>query len=120
VISAAPATDADLVRFYGTRPPCTVRAMAVRAGDEIFGVVGLARLDNAWLFFSDYRPEFKWALRKSTTLKAILKVRDWIRGQRVPVVALRDPDEPDSDRLLTKFGFVPDDGTDGGLYRWHS
>lgn len=120
MIDARPAREADLVELYGMRPPCTVRALALRADGELVGILGLARLEDAWLFFSDYRPEMKWALRKTASLRAILGVRDWIRAARGPVVAMRDEGEPDSDRILRKFGFVPDEGTDGGLYRWHS
>jgi hypothetical protein len=103
------------------RPPCTIRALVGKVDGEVFGAIGLARLPEGMLFFSDYDPEFKWALRTRATLKGVLQVRDWVRKSRLPVMALADKNEPDSDRLLQKFGFTQVDACEvGGVYQWHS
>ncbi len=115
------ATREDFDAVIGRQPPVTVQAIAALADGEAYAVIGIARMDGQWVLGSTYRPEFKRWLRHPTALKAVLKMQQIIRQRGVPVIAIADRNEPDSDRLMHRLGFEwVDETDDGGLYRWHS
>ena len=121
MIEVRPATAADLESFYGGPPPVTLQAWVGLVDDAVFGVIGLARMDYGVVFFSDYRPDARRHLRRMATLRLIRSMREVIRQRRVPVLALADANEPDSDKLLTRLGFEFVEAVEGGgLYKWHS
>lgn len=121
MITSRWASAADLEKLYGQTLPVTVRAQVALADGEPFAAVGLARVGERQVLFSDYLPGTRDWLRKPAALKAILAIRNAIRERRGPVVALADRYEPDSDRLMIRLGFeFVEETEDGGLYRWHS
>lgn len=114
------ATAADLDAYYGERPAQTVRAVILALDDEPAAVVGLANEGGYYKLFSEYKPQFKPYLRSMTTLRAIKAVMRMIKQARLPVVAVEQPNEPDSPRLLARMGFVfHNDSDSGAVHEWH-
>lgn len=82
-------------------------------------IVGLANEGSYWKLFSEYKPEFKRYLQSMATLRAIKKVILMIGDCRLPVVAVTQPNEPDSPRLLERLGFVfHNESEEGSVYEW--
>lgn len=118
-IGSRPATAADVDRYYGARPRQTVKAMILTLDGNPAAIVGLANEGSYWKLFSEYKPEFKRYLQSMATLRAIKKVILMIGDCRLPVVAVTQPNEPDSPRLLERLGFVfHNESEEGSVYEW--
>lgn len=111
----------DPEKIYGQPVPITLQGAVGLNDGEPFVIMGLARYEGGVYLFSDYRPGTKEWLKSPAILRGFFAVRDLIVRRGLPVVALADKNEPDSDRLMTRLGFTLRDVTeDGGLYEWHS
>lgn len=113
------ATASDIDAYYGSRPIQTIRAVVLTLNDAPSMIFGLAYEGRHIKAFSEYKPEYKPYLRSMATLRAIKAVMRWVEQSRLPVVAVAQPDEPDSPRFLERIGFVflyPAD--DGDVYEW--
>lgn len=130
-----PATIADVERFYGHRPPYTMRALVVERAGTILGVIGVARHAEFWQFFSGFKPELREHLRCHRVLRTVLRALELVRGCKAPVIALAQcfetltalgieipagiEEEVAADRLLKRLGFEPHSQYPG-LFVWHS
>lgn len=113
------ATAADVLRFYSERPPQTLRAIIVVMGDEPVAIVGLANEGAHAKLFSEYKPEMKGRLRCMAVLRAIKHAMQFVERCPLPVVAVVQPDEPDSPRLLKRLGFeLYQPSEDGDVYQY--
>ena len=110
-----PATAADLRAFYGDRPCPTLKGLVVARGEEILGVIGLAREGARSKYFSEIREDLRPRLRRMISLRTIWKSMELVRSSRLPVYALAQTDEPDSHRVLQRLGFAH---VDGDVYQW--
>lgn len=113
------ATAADVLKFYSERPPQTLRAIIVVQGEEPVAIVGLANEGGFGKLFSEYKPQLKGRLRRMAVLRAIKLAMRFVERCPMPVVAVVQPGEPDSSRILERLGFElyqPFD--DGDLYLW--
>lgn len=111
------ATAADIARYYEGRPHPTLRAVVLTLDDEPAAIVGVANEGGYGKLFSEYKPEFAPHLKSMATLRAIKLAMSLVASSRLPVVAVRDEDEPDSDRVLKRLGFVNEEED---VYRWVS
>ena len=113
------ATAADVLRFYSERPPQTLRAIIVVQGDEPVPIVGLANEGGFGKLFSEYKPQLKGRLRRMAVLRAIKLAMRFVERCPLPVVAITQPGEPDSPRLLERLGFeFYQSSDDGDIYKW--
>lgn len=101
------ATANDIERYYGTCPYQTLRAVVLLLNDEPAAVIGVARDEDHAQFFGDYRDTFVPHMKSMTTLRAIKRAMRIVAESHLPVFALADEEEPDSERLLTRLGFAP-------------
>lgn len=124
MIEVSPLTAADLIEYYGQLPQESIRGFKVRCDGEIFGVIGVARRPDHLMLFSDYKPAYKDQLRRVATLRAIyaaMALVDELTSAGCPVYALANPEEPDSQRLLSRLGFEHlGSSANGELYVCHS
>lgn len=113
------ASASDIDAYYGSRPPQTLKAVILTLDGSPAAIVGLANEGNCWKLFSEYRPQFKRYLRSMATLRAIKATMSLVEQCRLPVVAVTQPDEPDSPRLLRRLGFeFHNESEDGDVYVW--
>lgn len=113
------ATTADVMRYFGERPKQTLRAIIITLNDEPAAIVGLANEGRCAKLFSEYVPSMRGRLRCMTVLRALKTVMAWVAECRRPVVAITQPDEPDSPRLLERLGFVFHNSSEHGeVYEW--
>lgn len=116
MITVVPATPEVIRQQYGDRPTPRMQAWVVKDEDKVLAVAGLAFRGHALELFSDIRPEMKrYPVTLVRVARAIMR-----RAQELnrPTFAIRDPDEPTSDALLRRLGFVETEQE--GVYRWHS
>lgn len=91
----------------------------VTKNDEPFFIIGLANEDGFRKAFSEYKPGCKPLLKSMAALRAIKAVSRWIEESRLPVVAVAQPNEPESPDLLRRFGFeFHSTADDGDIYEW--
>lgn len=112
-----PATAADLRAFYGDRPHPTLKALVVTRGDEVLGVIGLAREGVRAKYFSEIREDLRPRLKRMISLRTIWKSMELVRTSKLPVFAIAQADEPDSHRVLQRLGFVQ---VQDEVYQWPS
>lgn len=116
-ITTRAATAEDLRQFYEGRPHPTLRARVVMRGNEVLGVIGVAR-EGAWAkFFSEFKPDLRPHLRRMASLRTIADAMRIVRASHLPVYSLAQADEPDSHRVLQRLGFTH---LDGDVYQWPS
>lgn len=107
--------------YYGSRPSQTLKAVVLTLDDAPAAIIGLANEGGYLKLFSEYKPEFVPYMRSITTLRAIKAVMRMVENSKLPIVAVTQPNEPDSPRLLERLGFEYYDTTDEGkLYEWPS
>lgn len=116
-LDARYATDDDVVRFYGKRPEYTMRAVIALADDELAGIIGIARAGRYWVLHSEFRPALREHLRRLTLLRAIKMAQRLVEECRGPVIAVVNPEEPDSRRVLSRLGFT-ETNEDDEVYLW--
>lgn len=120
VIKIKHATAADVDAFYGSRPHQTVRALVACLDEKPVGIIGLARENGCSKIFSEYSPELKDKLKCMAILRAIKTVLGWARYSSLPVIAVAQPEESDSPRVLERLGFsFYGPGPMGDVYLWH-
>jgi hypothetical protein len=111
------ATAGDIARYYEGRPHPTLRAVVLTLNEEPAAVIGVANEGGYGKLFSEYKPDYAPHLKSMATLRALKLAMKIVETSRLPVVAVRDEDEPDSDRILKRLGFVHEEED---LYRWAS
>lgn len=114
-LTSRPATASDIRTFYGDRPHPTLKAFVVARGDEVLGVIGLAREGAKAKYFSEIREDLRPSLRRMIALRTIWASIELVRQSKLPVYAIAQADEPDAHRILNRLGFVQ---LDGDLYQW--
>jgi hypothetical protein len=80
--------------------------MVVARGDEILGVIGLARDGMRMKYFSEIKEDLRPRLKRMIALRTIWASMEMVRNCKLPVYALAQADEPDSHRILQRLGFV--------------
>lgn len=91
----------------------SVRAWVCEIDGVPEGIIGLALLGSASCLFSSFREPLRAHLRSLTILRLIKKAESAVRGSRVPVWAIADPDEPTAPGILKRLGFERFDNIDG-------
>lgn len=109
------ASAADIERYYGASQPQSLRAIVIILGGEVCGVLGVARAIDHVRFFSEFREELRPHLRALPVMRAIKAAQRLIEESRLPVYARAEETEKDAARILTRLGFVHQDGD---VYLW--
>lgn len=118
-VAYRPATASDVDLYYGSRPSQTLKAIVMTLDGEPAAIVGLANEGGYLKLFSEYKPEFRPYMRSIATLRAIKAVMRMVENSKLAVVAVTQPNEPDSPRLLQRLGFEFHNTTDDGdVYEW--
>lgn len=99
--SAATARDID--RYYGERPAPTMKAIAIKRGDQPVAIIGMIMDGQRMRAFSEYVPEFEPHLRSMTVLRAIKAAQKMFKESRRQVIAVKGSDT----MILERVGFVP-------------
>lgn len=104
------AREADLIAYYGVRPPSTVRAIIVTMDDEPAGIVGIIR--EAWTsrFFSEYKEPLQPFLKSVIIMRAVKAALDFVKNYPTAVYARAQHKE--GCRILQRLGFVETDVED--------
>jgi hypothetical protein len=113
VISYRPATQADVVAFFGELPDETITAVAVLVDDEPACLIGMARDGNSCRVFSDYKPALEpyLAAKNLTLLRALKAAQKQWSETRMPVYTLQER----GPEILIRLGFRR---IDEGVYLW--
>lgn len=109
------ASAADLDAYYGERPRQTLNAVVLTLNDAPAAVIGVARQSGYAQLFSQYKPEFRPHLKSISTVRALKRVMRIVEESKLPVYAIAEKEEPESTRILTRLGFVPDNEN---VFRW--
>ena len=109
----AAATANDIDRFYGERPSPTMKAIAIRRGDQPVAIIGMFMDGQRMRAFSEYIPEFEPHLRSMTVLRAIKAAQRMFDESPRPVIAVKGSDSG----ILERIGFVP---VADEVYKWPS
>lgn len=107
------ATAHDIDRYYGERPGPTMKAIAIKRGEQPVAIIGMFRDGQRMRAFSEYVPEFEPHLRSMTALRAIKAAQRMFNESRLPVIAVKGSDT----MILERVGFVP---VADGVYKWRS
>lgn len=102
------ATREDLVQWWG-RVPSTMRALVVKDGERVLGVVGLAVMPDHVQAFSSFKEELR--AKPFVLARAAVLFKAMLEEASGPVLALCNQNEPAAPGLLTKLGFTA--GPDG-------
>lgn len=97
------ATASDIDRFYGERPAPTMKAIAIKRGDQPVAIIGMFMDGQRMRAFSEYVPEFEPNLRSMTVLRAIKAAQRMFRECSRPVIAVKGSDTG----ILERVGFEP-------------
>lgn len=103
-IEFVPATPELLERFYGARPPMTVRAVVAMQDDEMVSVFGVFRVKQSWVGFWDYPKTTVPAKHKRALVRGYRMVLDMVKSSRMPVYAYADPAIQKSEDMLRHMG----------------
>lgn len=110
------ATLDDVEAFYGCRPPQTIRAFAFEAEGRLLGIGGLSREGGNIVAFIDLKPEAKQ--HKKALVRALRTgYQALFNGNKLPIIAVADSNEPTAKGLLEHFGFVH---MENGVFTWRS
>tara|TARA_R110002074_G_C12558458_1_gene667616 strand:- start:13966 stop:14334 length:369 start_codon:yes stop_codon:yes gene_type:complete len=114
-----PATQRDLVSFYGEAPAQSVRAVVADLGGEIIAVGSLVYLSGSVM---GLRMEIKPEMRryKVSLHRGAKMLLDMAKRAGIPAVAaVRDAREPRSSQWMTRLGFEHvSDNQDGEVWIW--
>ena len=86
----------------------SVQAYVIRLDGEPVGIIGLARGKGPAQLFSEYKPELEPYLKSMTTLRMIKAAMRMVANHRGAIYAIARDSE--GVRVLTKLGFVRDEG----------
>lgn len=118
-IKVVPATQKDVEPFFKGLPPCRIRALAGRIGDETVGIGGVYYLPDgtkvAFLILTAEGEKYPVTLYKSTK-----KFLQTMKDEGIHEIrAVADPVIESAARYLHRFGFEPLTTPDGlTVYRW--
>jgi hypothetical protein len=107
------ATASDIDRYYGERPSPTMKAIAIKRGDQPVAIIGMFMDGQRMRAFSEYVPEFEPYLRSMTALRAIKAAQQMFKESRRQVIAVKGSDT----MILERIGFVP---LTNEVYTWRS
>jgi hypothetical protein len=107
-----PATSEDLAAFLGGPPPYTCRAIVGELDGVPIGIGGIGYERGRAFVFCDLKPEARQF--KRAIVKAALSVLEMSQCRGIKPLAVADPEEPGSVRLLTWLGFRREGTTPGG------
>lgn len=109
------ATAGDLIRYYGSPRPQTLRAVVVLRDDEPVGLIGLTHSSSIAHFFSEYRPDFapqmKTFMGRRVIQLALKRAMQFVIESKKPVIAVCD----EGTHMLERLGF---EQVEGETYRW--
>lgn len=100
MIEIRPATEDDLMNFYGKMPPTTVRAIVAVRDGVVECVAGITVQEKILIAFSDTRT----TANKKTIWQTARRMVEWMRKYN-PTVLLT-PEQMQSDKFLKKLGFT--------------
>lgn len=107
-----PASEADLIEYYGGKPKQTIRAIMFYEGDKAVGIGGVKNEAGYFIAFSEIKDGAN--VSKQAIWRATMKVMNMIKELGVTVYAV--PESPSSVAFLERLGFAED----GAAYRWRS
>jgi hypothetical protein len=96
------ASAADVDKYYGERPPQTIRAAVVTLDDEPVGIAGLSYDGDRYTAFSEFKPELEPHLKSMPVLRAVKAVQKMILTADLPVI-VQNTTNP---KLLERLGFI--------------
>lgn len=116
------ASAASLKDFYACAPPFRVRAWVVEGADRrVVGVAGLEYRGGVLKAFMDLAPGVEAKSHARTFIHVARRVLAAARTTNMPVLAARDPNQPQSAAFLKHFGFVRMGGPDREeIWRWRN
>lgn len=115
-LTVRPATAADFFALYGENPAHTINAEVVVESDgRVLGIGGISYLPGQPVLFANLLPELR--RHKRFIVEAALHLA--ARAKAAHAVAIADPAEPLSVKLLTKLGLHKvADCTGGEVFAW--
>jgi len=116
-VTIKPATATDLALVSQSRPPATVRAMAVHRGDLLLGVAGIYQTNAGWVMFAN--PIASMGSYRKTMLRTFRMLLEWTRTPRMPVYAHGARPGDGMDTYFAHLGFKPVDRMNGLWVRNH-
>jgi hypothetical protein len=118
VISVRPATAADVTALHGCG--ASYIAWACDLDGEPVGAIGLALTRPRACLFCGFDEKLRPYLKAMPILRLLKRVEALIRERGLPVYAIRQPDEPKAEAILTRLGFEYFDEIDGDqIFEWN-
>lgn len=105
------AAEVDLIRFYGSLPKMTVKAVVVHLAGEPVGVIGLAMGLDCATFYSDAKPELDLSKKPMAVLRAIKIAMKMVESCDRTVYAISQ----EGTDIVKRLGF---EHLEGEVYQW--
>jgi hypothetical protein len=117
-LHARPATLED-VRYFYPDGGSSFRAWVCEMDGVVSGIIGVVLMRPYACIISSFNEVLRPFLKSLTIMRLIKKVQAVCEASRVPVVAIADPNEPTSEGILKRLGFVFFDVIDGDrVFKW--
>lgn len=117
-VETRPITATEVVAFFGSRPPFTIRGMAFYIGGNLVGIGGVRNENGVWLAFSDIRKDVKvpaitiWRHAKRV-------VKEIVSEMQAPVYAVVDKQNKLGRKWANGLGFkLCSESDEVEVYRW--
>ena len=107
------ARSSDVIEFWGTTHPGTLRALAAEMDGKVVGIIGVVREGPIGKYFCDFTPELEPYLTSMVIMRAIKKSMEFVHEYQGPLVSVAEHAE--GCRILNRLGFTH---LDGALYGW--
>lgn len=104
MLTGRPATISEIRRVHPDHS-CSYRAWACDMDGRIVGIVGVALTRPYACLFCWFDEALRPHLKSLTVMRLLKKVADVVRDSRVPVLAIRDRNEPKAPHILKRMGF---------------
>lgn len=99
------ATTQDAYEFYNQQPPFSFKGIVAVKDEKIVGIGGIYREAGNLVAFSDLDEAMRGS--KKDLVRGCRAMMEIIEEQKRPVYAVANKDEPTSESLLQRLGFVP-------------
>jgi hypothetical protein len=113
MISVRPAKIEELARIHPEAVGTSYIAWTAELDGEPAGSIGLALTRPRACLFCGFDEALRPYLKSMPILRLLKKVERTMKMRGAPVYAIRDRNEPQAERILTRLGLVPAGEVDG-------
>lgn len=114
-VTYKPATQSDIIEFYGARPSHSIKALAFYVDGELAGLGGWKMENGSYVIFSEIKSGI--VVEKATIFRCAKVILDMVSEEGCPMYA-----STENPKFLEKLGFTPLETVSDskGFYVWAS